>query len=207
MVGMSLAVAACGSGANQAAGEAKGDFPVRIATASFPARQRLAQTIHLVIVVRNSGTKTIPNVAVSICNVTCSSTAPAGEGTGAAAFSVNLDQQYLANSSRPVWIVDRGPGPCGYSCQNGGPGAAVTAYSNTWALGALQPGHSARFDWAVTAVAPGRHVVAWQVAAGLYGNARAVRAGGGAPEGTFSVSINRAPRQSYVNNHGQIVTQ
>jgi hypothetical protein len=206
-VGISLAIAACGSGSNQAASEPKGNFPVSIATASFPSNQRLAQTSHLVIVVHNAGNKTIPNVAVSICNVTCSSTAPAGEGTSAAAFSVNLNQQYLAHPSRPVWIVDRPPGPCGYSCQGGGPGAAVTAYSNTWALGQLKPGHSARFVWAVTAVAPGKHVVAWQVAAGLSGKPKAVLASGGAPEGTFAVSITGAPRQSYVNNSGQIITQ
>jgi hypothetical protein len=205
---MSLAAAACGSsGQKQSAGEPKGDFPVKISAATFPTSQTLAERTHLVIVVRNAGPRTIPNVAVSVCNVTCSASAAAGQGSSARAFALNLNQEYLANPSRPVWIVDRGPGPCGYSCQAGGAGAAVTAYANTWALGQLKPGATARFAWAVTAVAPGRHVVAWQVAAGLNGRARAVLATGGAPEGTFSVSISRAPRQSYVSNGGQIVSQ
>lgn len=186
-------------------GEPHAKFPVAVASASFPASQTLAQTSHLVIAVRNTGHKTIPNVAVSICNVSCSANAPKGEGTSAAAFSVNLNQQYLANPSRAVWIVDQGPGPCGFSCQNGGQGAAVTAYSNTWALGSLKPGKSVRFDWRVTAVAPGKHVVAWQVAAGLNGKAKAVLADGSQPGGTFSVNIGTAPQQSYVNNRGQIV--
>jgi hypothetical protein len=186
-------------------GEPQAKFPVAVASASFPASQALAQTSHLVIAVRNTGHKTIPNVAVSICNVSCAANAPKGEGTSAAAFSVNLNQQYLANPSRAVWIVDQGPGPCGYSCQNGGQGAAVTAYSNTWALGSLKPGKSVRFDWRVTAVAPGKHVVAWQVAAGLNGKAKAVLADGSQPGGTFSVNIGTAPQQSYVNNRGQIV--
>ncbi len=204
---MSLALAACGSGQTQAASEPNGHFPVRITVQSFPPSQRLAERTRLVIVVRNAGHKTIPNIAVSICNVSCSANAPAGEGTSAAAFAQNIDQPYLANPSRPVWIVDRPPGPCRYSCRNGGQGSWVTAYSNTWAAGSLRPGHTARFVWGVTAVAAGQHVVAWQVAAGLNGKAKAVLAGGGRPQGTFAVNITRAPQQSYVNNNGQIVNQ
>jgi hypothetical protein len=205
---MSLAVAGCGSsGQNQAAIEPRGHFPVQITVQSFPPSQRLAEHTHLVIAVRNAGHKTIPDIAVSICNQTCSATAAAGAGTSAGAFAENLNQQYLANPSRPVWIVDRPPGPCQYSCRSGGQGAWVTAYSNTWAAGSLKPGHTARFVWGVTAVAPGQHVVAWQVAAGLSGRAKAVLAAGGRPQGTFVVHITRAPQQSYVNNNGQIVSQ
>jgi hypothetical protein len=202
-----VAVAGCGGGQTQAAGEPSGTFPVAVDTASFPASQKLAQRSHLVISVRNAGHQAIPDVAVTICNVTCAYPAPKGEGTSAAAFGANISQPYLANPSRPVWIVDAAPGPCGYSCRNGGAGAAVTAYSNTWALGRLAPGHTARFDWAVTAVKPGRHVVAWEVAAGLNGRAKAVLAdGSGPPRGTFTVRVGTAPPQSYVNNNGQIVT-
>ena len=88
--------------------------------------------------------------------------------------------QGLAHPSRPVWVVDRPPGPCDSGCSanssagSGRPGGAVTAYSNTWALGRARAGHTAKFDWAVTAVAPGHHVVAWEVAAGLNGKAKAV---------------------------------
>jgi hypothetical protein len=201
------AVAACGGGQNQAAGEPKANFPVAVDTASFPASQSLAQKTHLVIAVRNAGSKPIPDVAVTICNVTCAYPAPKGEGTSAAAFAADISQPYLANPSRPLWVVDAAPGPCQYSCQNGGAGAAVTAYDNTWALGRLAPGHTARFDWAVTAVTAGRHVIAWEVAAGLNGRAKAVLSGGGGPpHGTFRVNVGSAPPQTYVNNNGQIVT-
>ena len=161
---------------NQAAREPQREVPGRgeHRQRSRPSQQ-LAQHTHLVIAVRNAGHKAIPNVAVTICNVTCAYPAPKGEGTSAQAFAAR---------HRPArtWPTRRGrsgsstaaPGPCGYSCQNGGQGGAVTAYSNTWALGRLAPGHSARFDWAVTAVAPGKHVVAWEVAAGLNGKAKAV---------------------------------
>ena len=83
----------------------------------------------------------------------------------------------------------------------------MTAYSNTWALGRLAPGKTARFDWAVTAVQSGKHVVAWEVAAGLNGKAKAILSNGSRPHGTFAVNVNQAPAQSYVNNNGQIVTK
>ncbi len=108
----------------------------------------------------------------------------------------------LANASRPVWIIDRAPGPKGgpcptlnanaspngpyqnnYSACTGGPGGAVTAYSNTWALGTLKPGQTATFAWNLTAVKSGTHVVNWQIAAGLNGKAKAVSAAGGAAQG------------------------
>ena len=63
------------------------------------------------------------------------------------------------------------------TCSQGGSGGAVTAYSNTWALGALAPGKTATFVWRVTAVKPGVHTVAWEVAAGLNGKAKAVQNG------------------------------
>jgi hypothetical protein len=204
--GMALAVAACGGGSNQAASEPSGHFTVSVRTASFPSSQRLSQHTHLVIAVRNTGDDPIPDVAVTICNVTCAYPAPKGEGSSSQAFAADISQSYLANPSRPLWIVDRGPGACSFSCQNGGQGGAVTAYSNTWALGRLAPGRTARFDWAVTAVRAGRHVLAWQVAAGLNGKARAVLSDGSPPHGTFAVNVSHAPAQSYVNNNGQIVT-
>ncbi|HTU96947.1 MAG TPA: hypothetical protein VMF14_13970 [Solirubrobacteraceae bacterium] len=205
--GMALALSACGGSQNQAASEPSGNFAVTVSTASFPAAQRLSQHTHLVIAVHNAGTKAIPDVAVTICNVTCAYPAPKGEGSSSQAFAADIGQSYLANPSRPLWIIDRPPGHCGYSCQNGGQGAAVTAYANTWALGRLAPGKTARFDWAVTAVKAGRHVVAWQVAAGLNGKAKAVLSNGSAPHGTFAVKVKTAPAQSYVNNNGQIVTR
>ncbi len=207
-----LFLAGCGGGQRQDATEPSGNFTVQITTASFPTSQRLSEHTHFVLAVHNVSGKTLPDVAVTICNVTCAYPAPAGEGTSAAAFSQNLQMVGLAHPSRPVWVVDRPPGACNYGCSassaggEGGGGGAVTAYSNTWALGPLGPGQTAKFDWAVTAVAPGRHVVAWEVAAGLNGKAKAVLSDGSLPHGKFTVLIHTAPAQTYVNNNGQIVT-
>jgi hypothetical protein len=49
-------------------------------------------------------------------------------------------------------------------------------------------------------------VLAWQVAAGLNGNARAVLANGSPPGGKFTVTVNKLPAQSFVDNSGKIVT-
>jgi hypothetical protein len=207
-----LLLTACGSGQRQDANEPSGKYTVEVIGARFPASQRLSEHTHLVLAVHNVSGKTLPDVAVTICNVTCAYPAPAGQGTSAAAFSENLQMPGLAHPSRPVWVVDQPPGACNFGCAvnspggTGGPGGAVTAYSNTWALGQLAPGRTARFVWALTAVKPGRHVVAWQLAAGLAGKAKAVLADGSPPHGTFTVVIHSAPAQTYVNNKGQIVT-
>lgn len=200
-----LALAGCGSGTRQDANQPTGKFPVQVTAASFPGFQRLAQHTNLVISVRNTGSKTIPNLAVTICNTTCGYPAPVGQGTSVAAFAQYLNQPGLASHSRPVWVVDRPPGQCGYSCANGGAGSDASAATNTWQGGPLKPGDSRTFNWAVTAVAPGKFVVAWEIAAGIYGGAKAVLSDGSTPSGKFAVTIAKAPAQSYVNDAGQVV--
>jgi hypothetical protein len=210
-----LALAGCGSGSNQAASEPAGSFRVDISTAAFPAKQTLAQHSEMVITVRNAGTKPIPDIAVTITD--------ARAGSAAQAFGEDLSTPGLANPSRAVWIVDQAPCPAtatditrtgecaplgpGGVRQTGGPGGAVTAYSNTWAMGELKSGHSATFKWGVTAVQPGVHVVHYRIAAGLNGKAKAVSAGGQPLEGTFVVDIASKPQQSYVDDAGQVVSR
>lgn len=229
-----VALAACGA-ARQDAKEPNGNFPVQVVTASFPTAQRLSEHTHLVIQVRNAGHRAIPNLTISICNVTCtySANSSPGEGTSVAPFAQCIgptppagnqnapgsclsvaQQQGQGNLSRPIWIVDRPPGVCGshgYSCAQGGAGADAAADSNSWQRNTpLAPGATATFDWAVTAVSPGSYTVAWEIAAGQYGKAKAVTVAGigpcgRTPCGTFPVTIKQTPSQSYVNDAGQIV--
>ena len=161
---------------------------------------------HLVIAVRNSGHKTIPNVAVTICNVTCAYPAPHRARAPTPRRSPRTSSQAgLASPSRPIWIVDQPPGPCRLQLQGqGGPGGAVTAYSNTWALGALAPGDDRD-------VRVGRHRrPARRAHRRLAGRGRPQRQGQGAcwptdrqPQGTFKVTVQSRPEQSYVNSIGQ----
>jgi hypothetical protein len=196
-----MTAVACGS-QTQASSEPKGKFPVA-ANASFPSSQRLIDRPQLVVKVTNTGRKTVPDVAVTITDGTPSHP---DLGTQVQPFSYLLNMNNVAGRSRPVWVVDQAPGPCQYSCKNGGPGGAATAFSNTWALGELKPGKTAIYDWHLTAVHPGTWVVNWRVAAGLFGNAKAVTAGGSAPHGSFTVHISQVPPHAYVNNNRKIIT-
>jgi hypothetical protein len=193
-------LAACGaSTANEAqSSQATGRFPAAV-RASFPARQTLAQDASLVIRVKNTGRRTMPNVAVTLTNPKY--------GSGAQALGTLLaapapGQPILAGRSRPVWVINQAPGPCGYSCQQGGPGAGVTAYTNTWALGALAPGATKTFDWHVTALQPGAYTVAYRVAAGLSGQASAT---GQRTAGKLKVVISSKARGAYINSAGKVV--
>jgi hypothetical protein len=219
---VALAVAACGSsggsagpsasgsaGARETGSAASGRFPVSITAARFPRSQHLAQPTKLIIAVRNTGHRTLPDVAVTICARSCAPSDRSGEGTAAQAFGYDIHAApNTADPSRPLWIVDRGPGACHFQCDRpgGDVGASVTANSNTWALGTLAPGATAHFVWALTPIVPGRHVVAWEVAGDLTGGARAVSGGGRVPHGAFTVSIDSAPAPERVTPSGKVVT-
>lgn len=165
-----LLVAGCGGGQRQDANEPSGTFNVEVVDASFPKRQHLSQQERMVIQVRNADTRTIPMLAVTVDS-----------------FSVREDRPDLADPNRPVWIVDSGP--------RGG----TTAYVSTWALGGLRPGQTRTFTWRVTPVRSGRHRVAYRVAAGLNGKAKAQLAGGQIPEGSFAVDVSQKPAQARVD--------
>lgn len=171
------ALTGCGGGQRQDAHEPSGNFRVDVLSARFPTHQHIAKQEHLVVTVRNAGTKAVPDLALTVDSFD------------------HLDTQAgLADPKRPTWIVDRGP--------IGGD----TAYTNTWALGSVPPGQTRTFDFAVTPVQPGRHTVNWRVAAGLNGKAHAVTAGNRAPAGTFVVDVSGKPAQSTVDpNTGQVV--
>jgi hypothetical protein len=174
-----LAVAGCGGGERQDAAEPSGTFEVDVVTASFPTKQHLAQPERFVIAVRNSGEKTVPNVAVTVSS-----------------FAERSEQAGLADPERAVWIIDDSP--------RGG----QTAYTNTWALGRLAPGQTRRFVWRVTAVQAGTHTVKWQVAAGLNGKAKATLSGNRAPAGSVTVDVSDKPGQAHVDpKTGKVVRE
>jgi hypothetical protein len=180
----------CGGGERQDADEPSGTFPVDVVKATFPAKQRLAESSELQIAVRNAGDKAVPNVAVTVESDEADQTA------AAAAFAEASDQPGLADSSRPVWVLDTAP--------HGG----ITAYTNTWALGPLKPNQTKTFVWHVTAVKSGVHAIKYKVAAGLDGKAKAVLAGGNEePTGTFTINVSGKPASARVGANGQVITE
>jgi len=175
-------VSACGGGERQDAGEDPATYPVEVVRASFPDRQRLAERSELRIAVRNVGERTIPNLAVTIAT-------PEG-GTETEAFGRLADEADLSSRSRPVWIVDEGPGE--------------TAYANTWALGPLRPNRTATFAWRLAAVRAGRYALTWQLAGSLTGGARLRREDGRVPRGRFDVVVDRRPAKVTVTAGGKV---
>jgi hypothetical protein len=181
-----LALAGCGGGTRQDASEPSGTYTVNVVRASFPQAQRLAGQVRMVITVNNAGGKTIPDIAVTVEG--------ADGAAPAQAFGESDPQVSLADTSRPIWIVDRGP--------YGGD----TAYVNTWTLGQLAPHQEKTFIWFVTPTVAGTHTVRYRVAAGLNGKAKAQLAGGGAAAGTFTVAVSAKPAGVKVAPNGDVTS-
>ncbi len=166
-----LVVAGCGGGERQDANEKAATYTVDVTKASFPPKQRLARQQQMRIAVKNTGSKRLPDVAVTVDS-----------------FSRRSEQPGLADPERPIWIVDQGP--------RGG----STAFTNTWALEGLAPGQTKTFKWKVTPIESGRFKLKYTIAAGLDGKAKARNAQGESPvSGTFPVSISKKPSTARVN--------
>lgn len=161
---------------------------MRVTQASFPRKQQIASPTALTITVQNAGSKTVPNVAVTVDSLTYMASKPAG----------------LADRERPTWVIDRGPGPVNKppveSEEVSPPGGGETAFVRTWALGPIGPRQSKTFTWKLTPVRAGSHTVHWSVAAGLYGKAKAIDVSNSAtPKGSFTVHIAPEPTETHVS--------
>jgi hypothetical protein len=179
-----LLAAGCG-GRRQDADEPSGEFPIEVVSARFPPAQTLSQSALMVMRVRNTGDREVPNLAITV------TTDASTRGDSVTAFGQNLADTTVANRARPVWIVDRDP--------SGG----QSAYTNTWAFGPI-PAHRAKIvRWRVTAVRAGHYVVRYRVAPGLNGKAR--NAAGSKVSGSFDVTIDDTPPPSRVDEDGKVV--
>jgi hypothetical protein len=176
-----LALAGCG-GERQDADAPSGEFDVEVTGASFPAKQRISEPSTLKLEVANRGDRAVPNLAVTV------ETAPREEGQASAAFAQDADDPALADSRRPVWILDEGP--------VGG----ESAYANTWAVGPLGKRQTRTVEWKLTAIEAGRYTIAWRIAPALEGGQLA----GGRTNGEFSVTITDAPVPARVDD-GDVV--
>jgi hypothetical protein len=186
-----LAVAGCGGGERQDENEPEGNFPVEVVRATFPEQQKLAKSSDMVVTVRNAGNDTIPNIAVTVNG-----------------FDKRKTDPDLADPSRPVFALNGVQVKiAGFpEAKDASPRGCDTAYVNTWACGPLKPNQQRTFRWSVTAVQAGDFKVAWRVAAGLDGKAKAVAAGGGpAPRGQFAGTISDAAPDVRVADDGKTI--
>jgi hypothetical protein len=185
-------LAGCGGGTRQDAHEPASTFQLKVLHASFPLVQSIARPTRLALLVRNTGTSTVPNVAVTIDS-----------------FDYTSNYAGLAANKRPVWVIEHGPGaiasPPVQSEDVSTPGSGQTAYINTWALGPLAPGRVRAFIWQVVPVKSGAHVVRYSVAAGLSGKSKTQTPAGTPVAGHFPVLITKAPPPTHVNpNTGKV---
>ncbi|MBA3301715.1 MAG: hypothetical protein H0T15_07570 [Thermoleophilaceae bacterium] len=168
----------CGGGEKkQDAAEPAGDFDVEVTTAEFPKQQKLAKNSSLLIRVKNTGDKALPNPALTV--------------TG---LDFRKDDPTLADPNRPVFVV------------NSIPTGSDTAFVGTYAFGKrLAPGKSATFRFRVTAVRPGPYRLTYKIAAGLNGKAKAIDEFGKRPSGTFLGSVSDAAPDSRIGPDGETV--
>jgi hypothetical protein len=178
-----LALAGCGDD-RQDADAPSGEFSLDVVDASFPAKQRIAESATLKLEVENTGSRAVPQLAVIV------ETEPAQDGQAPVAFAQSSDDATLAASARPVWVVDDGPA------------GGDSAYTNTWAVGPLGAGQTRTVEWDLTAARAGRYKVGWRLAPALEGD---VTLADGETEGTFDVTISDEPVPARVGEDGEVV--
>jgi hypothetical protein len=179
---LAVLAAGCGGSARQDADEPSGEFRVEVVSASFPRLQHIAEPVRLRVRVKNADDQTLDNVAVTV-------ETKAVEGNAATAFGQRSNDPSLADSDRPVWILDEGP--------VGGDVASV----NTWSAGTLGPGESKVLTWKLVASKAGRYTIGYRVAPGLTGRATAAR---GNTSGSFDVRISDLPVPARVGDDGEV---
>ena len=179
---VAVLAAGCGGGARQDADEPRGEFKVEIVSASFPKSQHIAQPVQLKVRVRNADDRTLHNVAVTV-------ETKASEGNAAIAFGLRSTDPALADSGRPVWVLNEGPA--------GGDVANV----NTWSAGTLGPGETKDLTWKLVASRTGSYTIDYRVAPGLTGRATAAE---GDTSGSFDVTIDDEPVPARVGADGKV---
>lgn len=188
-----LAASGCGGGARLDAHEPSGTYSMEVVKVAFPAKQSIAKPTVFTLQVRNPGSATIPNVAVTLDS-----------------FYYTERFPELASDKRPIWVIERGPGPRAkppvQTQEISQPGGAETVYVNTWALGPLARNGTRTFTWQVVPVKAGTWTVHYSLAAGLAGRAHAKLAGGGPVQGQLTASIAPRPASTHVDpNTGRVV--
>jgi hypothetical protein len=167
---LAFAISGCGGGERRDAGVADDVYSVDVVRAQFPARQHLADKPTFVMSVRNTGERTIPNLAVTLRGFFRRGGGPA-----------------QADSRELVWVVDEAPVN------------SVTAIQDTWTGGALRPGATRTMRWHVTPVLAGIHRLYYSVAPDLVGSARIRATGGVRARGIFTVRVDSNPPYTRVN--------
>jgi hypothetical protein len=193
---MAALLGACGESSSDA-NEPAGTYRVQVTEASFPAKQRLGQTSLMQLGVKNTGKKTLPELAVTV-------TVAGKAGTNSSLpFGVHDPQAGLSLPDRPVWVLaETYPRLVGSS----EPGGATTSNRKTFDFGPLKPGQATRAVWKLSAVKAGHFTLLYRVNAGLSGSAKAETGKNGiAPGGSFVTEITQELPETEVTDSGEVV--
>ena len=187
---LSAGIGACGGGDPLDANEDEQTYEVQVSEATFPKHQVLAKKSNLEITVKNTGSETIPDIAVTV------------DG-----FYTRLKDPDLFDPRRPVFSINGVQKQIGNypEIKLDAPDGGETLYVNTWSLGELEPDDETTFRWRVTAVRPGPYKLTYKVAAGLHGKALAEDVGGSQPGGTFAGTISDEVPYTRVASDGRTV--
>ena len=180
---LAVLAAGCGGDPRQDADEPEGTFRVEIVDASFPERQQISEPVELKLSVRNADEESLRNVAVTV------QTEPEGDNA-AISFGRRSSGTGLADSGRPIWVLDEGP--------VGGDVATV----NTWSAGTLRAGETRQLVWKLVAARAGTYTLTYRVSPGLTGRAQAAQ---GDTAGSFEVTIDDEPVPARVGGDGEVV--
>jgi hypothetical protein len=194
---LTLSLAACGGDESSSDGsEAAGNYPVKVVTAEFPAKQRLGETTLLRLGVRNTGRKALPALTVAI-------SVGGEEGRDSSLpFGYRDPQPGLAQPDRPVWALAADYPQANGSSERAG---AETSSPKTFAFGPLKPGATTEAIWKLSAVKTGDYKLFYQIGAGLGGTAKAETAPDTAAGGSFVTQITEVPPETEVTDNGQVI--
>lgn len=201
---LALALAACGADQSPDIDEAAGSFPVQIVRAAFPPQQEVSRTADLMLTVRNTGDRALPQLAVTVWTGDAGLQEPKPDGS----FSVLPPGAGAGTPSRSVWVLEPGfpkaleQGADLEDIASAADGGARAAQTDTFTFGPLPRGASRTLVWRVTAVRAGRFAVNYALAAGLGGRAKAVDDAGAVPVGKLRTEIVGSPAGCVVTADG-----
>lgn len=193
---LSLSAAACGDDDGSPSGDSGEEnrrYEVKVVEAKFPARQQLGQTTLLQLGVRNTGESTIPSLTMTI--------SVGGEDGQASSlpFGVRSPEPGLSQPDRPVWVLSEKYPKLAGSKE---PAGAENAARKTFFFGPLKGGETRKAIWKLSATRTGTYRLLYAIGAN---NAKAETAGGGAPDGDFTVRITERAPETIVTDSGQVV--
>src|SRR4051794_9736925 len=142
---LALAVAAAGCGGERGDANASQEtFKVEVVDWKFPVDQPLGKPVNFVLVVRNTDTKAIPELVVSI--------------RGLRTF---VKQENAASETRPIWV----PNETNYADVT----PNSTATGNTYSLGSLDADQQRRYVLPLTPIRRGTHTIGYTLSGNLQG--------------------------------------